>query len=169
MYNHKLRILKIRIGWSAWYRSLDLWLKILRKCTWILRVVDVLLTCAMRSILLIGQISVSYSFLLPSVRSEALGHPLDTLNACSYLFLPQFKEVEHLIVGLDWHLIQSLVSCYLILSKFIESPGWLKILNRCNKISIHKQVISNSGLIIQDGKSLACQAYEMLGTKSTEH
>ena len=53
-----------------------------------LRVVDVVLTCAMGSILLIGRISVSYSFLPPSVSSEALEHPLDTLNACSYLFLP---------------------------------------------------------------------------------
>lgn len=78
-------------------------------------------------------------------------------------------EVEHLTVGLDWHFIQSHVSCDVILSKFIESPGWLKILNSSN-ISTHKQVIFNSGLIMQDGKPLACQAYvQLLGNKSTKH
>lgn len=79
------------------------------------------------------------------------------MNDC--LFLPQFTKLEYLIVGLNWHFIQSHVGCDLILSEFIESPEWLKILNSSNKISIYKQVILNSGSITQDVKPSVYQAY----------
>lgn len=81
------------------------------------------------------------------------------------------QKVEHFIVSLNWHFIQSYLNNDLILPKFIESPGWVPVLNSSNNIFfLYQQVISSSRLIIQDGKPLAHQPRaQFLGNKSTEH